>query len=247
MAHLCYIAYMLQAIPRLLTSLVFPPECEICQAILSPKSDGVCAACDRSLGTIHAPHCPGCGRTVTVDMTRCGECVNTSFYFDHAYATAFYNGGMKELLHRYKFSHRKYLKKYLASRLLDFYRQHLTGLSFDSVIAVPLDEKRQAERGFNQAALLSRQLAKNLGLREDSAKFRRHKRAAIPQHRLNKEMRIENVADSFKVTNKNTFVGQKILLIDDILTTGLTASECAKTLKNAGAVSVTVLTCARGL
>ena len=235
---------MLQTVPQILTALIFPPECEICHTPLSHEADGVCERCDRSLRTIPAPHCPGCGRTIATEAARCSECAGVSFHFDRAYATALYHGGMKEILHRYKFNGHKYLRKYLVRRLLNFHQRFLTGHAFDGILAIPLDTSRQKERGFNQSLLLSKPIARSLGLPELSADLSR-KRPTAPQHRLSKEMRSENIAGCFSADRD--FTGRKLLLIDDILTTGITVSECAGALKDAGAVSVTVLACARGL
>lgn len=230
----------------MLTALVFPSECEICDASLSHKADGVCAPCERTIRSIPAPHCPSCGRTRSAAAERCGECADGVFHFDEAFATAHYDGAMRELLHRFKFEGRHYLKKALSARLVRFCREHLADRRFDAVLAVPLSAARMKERGFNQSRLLSKPLARALGLPEASSRLNR-KRTASPQHRLSKELRAENVHGCFGVAPGASFAGQKLLLVDDILTTGLTASECARTLKLSGAASVTVLAVARGI
>ena len=115
----------------------------------------------------------------------------------------------------------------------------------DGVAAVPLDLEKKRSRGFNQSELLSAQIALELKVPDVSKELTR-KKSESPQALLAKTDRKINVRDRFAVKNTGSFRAIRVLLIDDILTTGHTTSECAKTLKNAGAASVTVMACARG-
>jgi ComF family protein len=154
---------------------------------------------------------------------------------------------MKDILQAYKFEKQRSLRNFLTDLLYTFFEKHLADQRFDALAAVPLDSKRALERGFNQSALLSRALSKKLKLPELSGTIKR-KPSAIPQSLLGKIERRENVKDVFYVTRPGAFKGLNVLLVDDILTTGQTASECARILKEEGhARSVTVLACARGV
>lgn len=117
---------------------------------------------------------------------------------------------------------------------------------FEAVLAVPLDKDKEKQRGFNQARLLSSGLARKMRLPEATRKVRRAPSRA-PQALLDRATRKLNVKDRFSVKDTAFFASKNVLLVDDILTTGHTASECARALKAAGASSVTVLACARGL
>jgi ComF family protein len=158
-----------------------------------------------------------------------------------------YEGHAKELLHAYKFGRRKYLKSFFGGLLAEFVRKNIPADSYDCVVALPLDRERVRERGFNQSALLAENLS---GCLEAPyfADLVSRRRSAFAQSSLKKEQRKENVRGRFQLrSNHKNIYGKKVLLIDDILTTGQTASECAKIIKSGGARSVTVLAVARGV
>ena len=127
-----------------------------------------------------------------------------------------------------------------------FVRHHIQMSSLNLVLAVPLDHTKKRARGFNQSELLSNHLASELKLTDVSQAIQR-RASASPQSALTKRDRKQNVKDCFSIRDKHLFHNKSVLLVDDILTTGQTASECAKALKESGASSVTVLACARGV
>lgn len=238
---------MLQTIGRVASSLIFPKTCETCDALL-PATDllGVCGACAGKILKISAPFCPGCGRPCAYENTRCGQCGHEEFCFDRAYAACYYEGKTSELLQAFKFGGRKSLRCFFARLLTGFIRVHLDPQAFDAVVSVPLDPAKQRERGYNQALLLSAPVARELAKPELSSFFKK-KKTFKTQSSLNKTERARNIEGTFFVTDAEPFSEKRILLVDDILTTGFTASECAGTLKQAGARAVTVLAAARGL
>ncbi|HTL70699.1 MAG TPA: phosphoribosyltransferase family protein [Candidatus Eisenbacteria bacterium] len=153
---------------------------------------------------------------------------------------------MREALQRFKFQGRKALNGFLSGALTRFAETHLDAReNFDCVAAVPLEPGRRRERGFNQSELLARGVARRFGVPDVSARLARRGGAAA-QSTLGKALRRENVSGRFRALDPAAFAGRRVLLVDDILTTGETASECARVLKESGAASVTVLACARG-
>ena len=238
---------MLKNLLEGVSSLVFPAVCETCHTVLSPFSAlGVCVKCESEIKWLAPPFCVSCGRTLKNEVPRCGQCTKGSFHFDRAFACALYEGKMKELIHHYKFGRRKCLKEFFVKAMTNFIGRHLKNDLFDLILAVPIDNEKKAERGFNQSELISNRLACVLKIPDASEEIDRIK-SASPQSLLAKMDRKLNVQGRFSSRNKNFFDHKDALLIDDILTTGETASECAKTLKEAGASSVTVLACARGI
>ncbi len=209
---------------------------------------GICPDCQRRIRFIPAPHCVRCGRTapgMTAGEPLCGNCDAGRFHFDRAYACFFYEGGVKKLLQVYKFAGRSSLGEYFSDSLCTFVDTHLGTETLDAAAAVPLDASKKRERGFNQSELLSRTLASRFGLAESSRGLAR-KRSGQPQSSLSKTARKDNVEGLF-AAQESRFHSKRVLLVDDILTTGHTASECARALKEAGARSVTVLALARGI
>ena len=178
-------------------------------------------------------------------MPKCADCQAESYAFDRAFACAVYEGAMRRLIHAFKFENRKYLKHFFVKIMSEFINSHAIAAGVDLALPVPMDKNRRLERGFNQSELISMEIAKNFGMPHSSRNLI-HIRSGAAQSLLAKSDRKLNVKNAFLVRNADEFRSKRLLLIDDILTTGYTASECAKTLKRSGAVSVTVLALARG-
>ncbi len=157
-----------------------------------------------------------------------------------------YEGTMKRVLRLYKFHDRACLVDLLVPRLSQFITTHIGTDKFNTIVAVPMDRLKENDRGYNQSALLVRGLSKRLGM-PDLTRHIARQRISVPLYRLGKKSRRDSMTDAFQVTSPVAFRGKQILLVDDILTTGLTASECAKSIKTAGADRVIVLACARGI
>jgi ComF family protein len=224
-------------------NLVFPPACELCEGLCDDKTyEGICKNCKASIPTLKAPFCV-CGKSVAAEGLRCIDCHRETFHFDRAIACLPYEGKTKELILAYKYKGRKHLKHLFSSYMNN--RLSETILSFDTITAVPMDEKKMISRGFSPAKLLAREIARKTG-KPLAVKSLKRLKSGPSQSWLNKRGRVENIRNSFQSADARHITGKRILLVDDILTTGQTASECARLLKSAGASSVTVLACARG-
>ncbi len=160
--------------------------------------------------------------------------------FDAAYSFGTYDGTLRELIHLFKYSRVKPLAAPLG-RLIASAIPH--DQTFDLVVPVPLHWRRKLERGFNQSELLAGAVARRYGLQP--ANVLRRKRSTSAQAGLSNAKRRVNVAGAFLVRRKPEVESRKVLLIDDVMTTGATLAACAAALKRAGARSVSVLTLAR--
>ena len=238
---------MLKTLSKTFLSLVFPVSCELCSALLpAGGTPGVCSACRGHLQLIPPPWCAGCGRNTLDDKERCGHCRQENFHFDRAYACVYYDDRMKELLHAFKFGHRRYLLPFFETLLTDFMQKNLSADDWDVVVPVPMDGAHERERGFNQAKLFSAIIAKTSGKTHAAGALACRKSSAA-QSSLTRLERKRNAAGRFLVGNTDGIASGRVLLVDDILTTGQTASACAKALKDAGARTVTIFALARGL
>jgi ComF family protein len=170
----------------------------------------------------------------------CAACRSGLRGFDHAASFGMYEGSLRSLIHLFKYSGMKPLARPLAAYLE---RAIPVDEHFDAVIPVPLYWRRQWSRGFNQAELLARHVAQHRGVPLWNAL--RRKRATATQAGLANAGRRLNVAGAFVVKGNPQLAGKKILLIDDVMTTGATASACAVALKRGGARSISLLTLAR--
>jgi ComF family protein len=231
-------------------ALVYPQACAVCAASVESRHDGVaCASCWRSTRLFAEKDtlCWKCGlfteAAVSQDRRmsiRCGECDDD--VFTAARACGIYDGALRASVLELK------RQPHVASRLarLMLATQQRPPLnSANLIIPVPLHSERERERGFNQAALLARALARlsQLPLDEHSVVRRVH----TERHRAGMDARArrESVAEAFAIRHPKLVAGQRVLLVDDVFTTGATVSACAAALKDAGAEEVFVLTIAR--
>jgi len=168
--------------------------------------------------------------------------------FDRAYSFGFYDGSLRKLIHLFKYSGVRPLGKRLAGLLCRALPDD-GAERFDVVVPMPLHWRRRWKRGFNQSEILARQVAgylqKVTGGRVPMVDAMRRVRATATQAGLTNSNRRKNVAGAFRVIRKAQLAGKRILLIDDVMTTGSTAAACASAMKRAGAASVTLLTLAR--
>ena len=227
--------------------LLYPDECRICNRPLQKISRiPVCADCLKPPGPLEAEYfCVSCRTPFANDYPldehgRCALCRLGLSGFDAAWSYGAYEGRLRELIHLFKYSG----VAPLAGPLGEFLAGALPlDQSFDMIVPMPLHWLKRWRRGFNQAELLARMVARRSGAPVVGAVRRRH--ATAPQASLSHSRRRENVRGAFAVKRGCHVEGRRILLIDDVLTTGSTAGACAAALKKAGARFVGVLTLAR--
>jgi len=203
----------------------------------------LCPACLEKIEFIEPPVCARCG--LPLDEGQCPECRRIKFAFKGARAVGAYEGALRDAIHALKYSGHAVVAHDLGRLLADYI---LTYPSFaenvSCVIPAPIHSSRQRERGFNQSQLLARPVAELLRVPLVTDVLKRIK-ATRPQVELSFEERVENVRGAFGVLDPAPIVDKRVLLIDDVLTTGSTAHEASLTLLNAGASAVYVLTLAR--
>ena len=229
--------------------LVYPPMCAGCsRAFYSERSEPFCRDCFIALDLISEPYCPLCGIPFSSEKTTnhlCGDCLGSVHRFDRARATGFYQGLIREVIHRFKYGAKTFLVRPLARMLIgpgnELTRMH----RIDTIVPVPLHCKRLRQRGFNQASLLARRLGSLLKIPVDYSSLKRT-RWTDPQIGLNRNQRAANVKNAFSLKAREKIKGKGILLLDDVLTTGETVNQCVRVLKkDGGAREVVVLTVAR--
>jgi ComF family protein len=231
--------------------LFFPADCRVCnRTLLKWTRVPVCEECLNSPTPLAAEYfCTVCNtpflNAYPLDEKGvCAGCRSGLRGFDRAASFGLYEGSLRKLIHLYKYSGMKPLAKTLAGYME---RALSIDASFDAVVPVPLHWRKQWDRGFNQSDLLARLIAKRRGIPVLHAL--RRKRATAVQAGLASAGRRRNVAGAFLLRSgaktDPKLAGKKILLIDDVMTTGATASACASVLKRGGAKSVSLLTLAR--
>lgn len=240
---------MLTGLFRGLKDLIYPNLCLACEKKVetAQSRDSICVACWEKIEKNIPPFCATCGRhldTEAILKNTCPHCLNEKFHFDRAFSPCTYTGITKKLIHEFKYNGKDYLKKPLASMLNTFIREYNLPIEhLDFIVPVPLHQSRQREREFNQAQLLGQQVADEFKKNLLGDILIRNK-ATKTQTELSLEERRKNVAESFLVTRPDLIKDANLLLIDDVLTTGATSNEAAKSLKNAGARMVLLMTLA---
>ena len=229
-----------------LGSLFYPPTCVVCGHNVG-RSEYLCADCQRVAPRIVAPFCAKCSEPYQGAITqtfRCANCEHRKLHFDCAVAVYRSRGLVRKLVHDFKYGTQRHLRYPVAAWLretLDDTR--LRGRHFDLIVPVPLHPARQRERGFNQAALLAELLADSMHVPARAVLERT--RYTTTQTAYDRTERMENLAGAFRLRKNRDVRDFRVLLIDDVLTTGSTLSECARVLKAAGAISVHAATAAR--
>jgi ComF family protein len=228
-------------------AIVFPENCRVCSSPLKNLSRiPVCPSCLSQPQPYVAEHfCSNCRTPFLNDAPLdenglCGLCRRGLTEFDAAFSYGEYEGTLRKLIHLFKYAGVSPLAPELGKLLS---RALPRDLSVDVIVPMPLHWRRRWQRGFNQSDLLAKAIAGRIGL--PVARAVRRKRATPAQAGLTRAERRGNVAGAFAVRKRAAVEGKHVLLIDDVLTTGATASACAAALKRAGARRVSVLTLAR--
>lgn len=171
---------------------------------------------------------------------RCGLCRNNLSGFDAAFAFGSYDGALRQLIQLFKYGKVTTLSRTLAAMLADALPRERV---YDFIVPMPMHWRRRWSRGFNQADLLARRLSRRLNVPVRRAVRRR--KATPPQAGLTAAKRRANMSGAFAVIRPDALRDKRVLVIDDVFTTGATAGACARVLKRAGAAHVTILTVAR--
>lgn len=215
-------------------------NCLLCGRELTEKHrSGLCPDCLAKLPLNDGEICGKCGRKLANEADYCNTCQNNDRYFNVARSVCVYEDGATVLVHGLKFGNKRYFAPYIANMMADKYLDENTDC--DCVVAVPLSDKRKRKRGYNQSDLLAREISR--ALRLDYMKGVVVKtRDNEEQAKLGHVKREENVKGVYKVIDAEAVKGRRVLVVDDVLTTGATASEVARVLLKAKAKSVSVLT-----
>jgi len=237
-----------------LVSVFFPAGCRICEKLLITASRvPICSECLASFERVPNVVCEVCGlplpgRTPKPEQQPllCPACTEKTYAFDSARSFAFYQGALIRAILLLKFEQIEPLGAWFAERLAEMVENEGDRLAADVVVPVPLHRERERERGYNQAALISKPLAKRLRLPHKAVLLMRT-RARPDKHVLSLEERWASVRGAFATRPGSQVDNLRVLLLDDVLTTGATLDACARALREAGAKSVAGLTIARAV
>lgn len=229
-------------------NIILPPRCIKCGNVLS-DNNGLCTVCFNSLTFISEPYCQKCGHPFIEikkgEKMLCANCIKktnkTPFRYNRS--SLVYNEESKKMILALKFMDKTENAPILASWMF-LSGKDIWNDGVDIIIPVPLHYTRLLKRKYNQSALLAKEISKLSNIPVDYTSLIKYRKTR-PQVEFSGQERIKNVKNAFSIKNPEKIKGKRIVLIDDVQTTGSTLRECAKVLKKAGAKSVDTLTTAR--
>lgn len=229
-----------------IVSLLYPPVCAGCGREVIPHAH-ICRDCESQLTRIVPPFCSKCSEPFAGEITNpfdCANCAHRKLYFDAAISGFRSRGIARRVILDFKYGRKAHLRHLVGSWLFAALQDdRIRDREFDLIIPVPLHPARQRERGFNQAALLADLVSRKLSI--PACPLLQRIRYTTTQTAFDRAERMENLRGAFRLRKKADVQQLRVLLIDDVLTTGSTLSECARVLKGAGATSVHAATAAR--
>ena len=226
--------------------ILYPRRCPVCDRPVRPWGALICPECEGIPARVGDVTCLRCGRKVPAHMSLCRLCRERKHYFARGCSALSY-AGIRSSLYRFKYMGRQEYAAWYGQEMTRALAARVRKGGFprpDLIVPVPLSDKRMRKRGYNQAALLAREVARRLSLPCLEGALRRV-RDTRPLKTEGVLERQENLKRSFLVYGNDVNL-KSIMLIDDIYTTGATVDACAAALLSAGAVSVTFLTLASG-
>lgn len=231
------LTYWSGQLQKIVADLFFPPHCVGCGKV----GDFLCSDCCRKLPRILPPFCNRCGKP-QIGGTLCPTCWGIRAGIDGIRSIFYFDGIVRKAIHELKYYNVRALSNCLAEFLYTYLQTNK--IDGDTIIPVPLHKDRLRQRGYNQSALLARKLGKLAGISVTEDRLVRIKDSKPQARTKTGGERRKNVTGAF-LCNSDELKGSRIILIDDVCTTGATLEACAETLKNAGVISVWGLTIAR--
>ncbi len=224
---------------------LFPPRCPICGQV--PKEDGVlaCSACKKGLSYIGPPICLVCGVSLKRESALCTSCLDQTHIFDRNLSVWEYSTPMKRSLYALKYNNKREYARFYGQEAVRKYGACFAAWGVEAIIPIPLHKSRQRSRGYNQAACFGKEVAKGISIPFRKDLLLRGKETA-PQKALSVGERSGNLHQAF-YTKKEKIAYERVLLVDDIYTTGSTLDQGALVLKEAGVKEVFTLTVARAI
>ncbi len=232
---------LLNSLVGVVLDIFFPRRCPVCGDIVVPKSCKACDSCKDQLQLVKEPCCKKCSKPIEQEEAEyCFDCSNKKFHYEKGFALWIYDKRMKKSIGDFKYKGRREYVSFYAEEFIKYYGDVLKQLAPDALIPIPLHKAKLRTRGYNQAELLARAIGDQLQIPVINHVLIRNKKT-LPQKELNDKERLKNLLEAFEICEDNhrkLSYMKRIILVDDIYTTGSTIEACTNVLKQAGVEEV---------
>lgn len=216
-----------------IADIFFPRVCPVCGKVPGGR-EMICDECRADVKIIREPKCIKCGRALNSgENIYCRDCKNRRHFFDKGVSLFEYSGEIQKSVYRFKYDNSREYADYYGMKSAQVYEKTFKRWGIDIIIPVPMYKKKELKRGYNQAEVFAGKVAYYTDIPVDTKCLIRRK-STLPQKGLNDEMRRLNLSGAFAVDTTRAAKYERVLIVDDIYTTGSTIDACAKLLKSAG-------------
>lgn len=226
--------------------MIYPVRCPICGEIVIPKGNRICPTCRNKLKWIKEPRCKKCSKPIEYEEKEyCNDCEKKNYRFTSGFAMWVYDDIMRHSIAEFKYHNKKEYAKFYIEEMVENYGPAIKKIAPDVLVPVPIHRSKYLERGYNQADILARGLGNQLNIPVLSELLIRNKKT-LPQKQLTDRERLNNLKEAFEFNQKAVdclpHKINRLLLIDDIYTTGSTIEACTETLIAHGIYQVYFIT-----
>lgn len=219
---------------NVIINLIYPRRCPVCDNVLSKQGILCCEECRGKLKYIHEPYCKKCGKPVEDDAIEyCFDCSKKEKAFINGRAVFLYDDNMRESIVRFKYKGKREYGNFYGQEIVNVLGKYIMDLKIDAIVPVPIHRERFNNRGYNQANVIAKYIGKELGIQVISDGLIR-KINTVAQKELDNKERNKNLQNAFEINHNDKlwYNINKVLIVDDIYTTGATIDGCAKALLN---------------
>lgn len=232
---------------RTFMRLIYPAQCTACRLPLFVHEKYLCDSCESKILNAPSPSCVKCAEFLPPYgsiQTVCTKCKSQNPRFDFGLSLSSYEEPVNQILHQIKYGQKPWLIQ-IFRKSFKTLAATISKRRYDFIVPVPIDSRRKQERGFNQAHVISQIISEKVIGKARVQNLLKKNKSTLPQSILSRANRLTNLQGAFSVRNQRAVKNKTILLVDDVVTTGSTLSECARVLKNCGAARVDFVTLAR--
>ena len=220
-------------------NLIYPPRCPICHDIIAPGCEMICTGCVEKLPLVEGKRCQKCGKPIHPDESYCADCLEYSHEYDQGIGIFLYDDLMRSSISHFKYMGRREYGRFFGMAAWKYGKEMLELWKPEVLVPVPIHSSKKVDRGYNQAEMIARVLGEYMKIPVAADAVLRVEKTTA-QKELSQKERRENLKTAFRLS-KNPFPWKRVLLIDDIYTTGSTADAVSRVLKDAGVQQIYVL------